>query len=121
MKLARPPRRLREGRTGRRGKNHPAAIDLPHQQRRIHPKSEGQEAYVAAMRRSAITFCRGPAGSGKTYLAVGLAVESLKTHAMRKIVLVRPAVEAGRKPRFFAWRFAGQVESVHAAAVGCAE
>lgn len=88
------------GRTGRRGKNHPAAIDLPHQQRRIHPKSEGQEAYVAAMRRSAITFCRGPAGSGKTYLAVGLAVESLKTHAMRKIVLVRPAVEAGENLGF---------------------
>ncbi|RMF37888.1 MAG: PhoH family protein [Planctomycetota bacterium] len=75
-------------------------IHLPHQQRSVHPKSEGQSLYVETMRRSDVTLCRGPAGSGKTYLAVALAVESLKRQLLRKIVLVRPAVEAGENLGF---------------------
>ncbi len=63
--------------------------------RRIKPRTEGQAAYVEAIRKHDMTFCIGPAGSGKTYLAVATAVEALKARMIRKIVLVRPAVEAG--------------------------
>jgi len=63
--------------------------------RRIRPRTEGQAAYVDAIRQHDMTFCIGPAGCGKTYLAVATAVEALKTKSVRKIVLVRPAVEAG--------------------------
>ncbi|MEN1681114.1 MAG: PhoH family protein [Planctomycetota bacterium] len=61
----------------------------------IRPRTPGQAAYVEAIRSHALVFCIGPAGSGKTYLAVATAVEALKQGQIRKIVLVRPAVEAG--------------------------
>lgn len=61
----------------------------------IRPRSEGQKIYVDAIRNFDIVFAHGPAGSGKTYLAVASAVEALKQKQIRKIVLVRPAVEAG--------------------------
>lgn len=76
------------------------AVELPHQKRRIKPRSEGQAAYLAAIRQADLTLCRGPAGCGKTYLAVALAVEALKSQRIRKIVLVRPAVEAGESLGF---------------------
>ena len=63
--------------------------------RRIKPRTEGQSKYVEAIRKHDMTFCIGPAGCGKTYLAVATAVEALKARQIRKIVLVRPAVEAG--------------------------
>jgi len=63
--------------------------------RRIKPRTEGQATYLEAIRNHDMTFCIGPAGCGKTYLAVAMAVEALKTRSIRKIVLVRPAVEAG--------------------------
>jgi phosphate starvation-inducible protein PhoH and related proteins len=75
-------------------------INLQHQHRRIKPRTDGQAAYIAAIRNSDVTLCKGPAGCGKTYLAVALAVEALKTRAIRKIVLVRPAVEAGESLGF---------------------
>ena len=65
--------------------------------RTILPRTAGQEEYVHAMRRNDLVFCVGPAGSGKTYLATALAVAALKTNQVRKIVLTRPAVEAGEK------------------------
>ena len=63
--------------------------------RRIKPRTEGQAIYVEAIRSHDMTFCIGPAGCGKTYLAVAAAVEALKARQIRKLVLVRPAVEAG--------------------------
>lgn len=75
-------------------------VNLSHQHRKIKTRTAGQAAYVSAIRRSDLTMCRGPAGSGKTYLAVALAVEALKSRAIRKIVLVRPAVEAGESLGF---------------------
>jgi phosphate starvation-inducible PhoH-like protein len=63
--------------------------------RRIRPRTEGQALYVDAIRQHDMTFCIGPAGCGKTYLAVATAVEALKSKSIKKIVLVRPAVEAG--------------------------
>jgi len=59
------------------------------------PRSAGQAAYVDAIRENDIVLCTGPAGSGKTFLAVAMAVSSLRAEQVKKIVLVRPAVEAG--------------------------
>lgn len=66
----------------------------------IRPKTDGQRRYMDAMRDSALVFCEGPAGCGKTYLAVAMALEALRREQVRKIVLVRPAVEAGEKLGF---------------------
>ncbi|MDR2440117.1 MAG: PhoH family protein [Planctomycetaceae bacterium] len=68
--------------------------------KQIRPKTSGQSRYVELLRAKAIVVCVGPAGTGKTYLAVAKAIESLKTEAVRKIVLVRPAVEAGESLGF---------------------
>jgi phosphate starvation-inducible PhoH-like protein len=59
------------------------------------PRSAGQATYVEAIRENDIVLCTGPAGSGKTFLAVAMAVSSLRAEQVKKIVLVRPAVEAG--------------------------
>lgn len=72
-----------------------AAFDLTLAGRRIQPRTAGQGRYVAAIREHDMVFCVGPAGTGKTYLAVAMAVWALKQERTRKIVLVRPAVEAG--------------------------
>ncbi len=66
-----------------------------HSGRTVHPRTLGQANYVQAIRENALVFCTGPAGTGKTYLAVATAVEALRAQRIRKIVLVRPAVEAG--------------------------
>jgi phosphate starvation-inducible PhoH-like protein len=66
----------------------------------VVPRTRGQERYVAAMRRADIVFSTGPAGSGKTYLAVAIAASALRASSMRRLVLVRPAVEAGEKLGF---------------------
>ena len=63
--------------------------------KQIKPRTAGQDRYIKAIRSHALTFCSGPAGTGKTYLAVAMAVEALRGEELRKIVLVRPAVEAG--------------------------
>ena len=68
--------------------------------RQIRPRSPGQAKYVEAMRHGDLVFCTGPAGTGKTYLAVAMAVASLKADRIRKIVLVRPAVDAGESLGF---------------------
>lgn len=66
----------------------------------IHPRTPGQKRYVDAIRHNSITFGIGPAGTGKTYLAVALAAFYLKNHDVDRIILVRPAVEAGEKLGF---------------------
>lgn len=68
--------------------------------RKIRPRTPGQAAYLQSIRENDLVFCTGPAGTGKTYLAVAAAVEGLKTQQVRKIVLVRPAVEAGESLGF---------------------
>ena len=74
-----------------------AAERLP---RRARPKTAGQRRYVSAIEGSEITFGIGPAGTGKTYLAVAMAVQALKDKRVKRIVLTRPAVEAGEKLGF---------------------
>jgi len=66
----------------------------------VRPRTDGQARYVRAMREHDLTVCIGPAGTGKTYLAVGMAVSLLRQAAVKKIVLVRPAVEAGERLGF---------------------
>ena len=67
----------------------------------IYPKSIGQLNYVNALKNYDIIFGVGPAGSGKTYLAVIYAVWLLKNHKIKKIILTRPAVEAGENLGFY--------------------
>jgi phosphate starvation-inducible PhoH-like protein len=66
----------------------------------IAPKSLAQKAYLDAMRRNDVVFGIGPAGTGKTYLAMAMAVALMKKKEISRIVLVRPAVEAGEKLGF---------------------
>jgi phosphate starvation-inducible PhoH-like protein len=65
--------------------------------RYVRPRTDGQARYVKALREHDLTMCIGPAGSGKTWLAVGMAVSWLRSSQIKKIVLVRPAVEAGER------------------------
>lgn len=66
----------------------------------VRPKTPGQHRYVEALLANDLVFCTGPAGTGKTYLAVALAVHLLKHEKSRRLILVRPAVEAGEKLGF---------------------
>jgi phosphate starvation-inducible PhoH-like protein len=68
--------------------------------RKVRPRTDGQARYVRAMRESDLTFCIGPGGTGKTYLAVGMAVSLLRQAQVKRIVLCRPAVEAGERLGF---------------------
>ena len=66
----------------------------------IRPKTSGQKHYVDAVRENTVTFAIGPAGTGKSYLAVALAVQALQAKAVNRIILTRPAVEAGERLGF---------------------
>jgi phosphate starvation-inducible PhoH-like protein len=66
----------------------------------VRPKTAGQKAYVDAVREHTVTFCIGPAGTGKSYLAVALAVQALQAKEINRIILTRPAVEAGERLGF---------------------
>lgn len=68
--------------------------------RSIRPKTVGQKQYVDAIETNTITFGIGPAGTGKTYLAMAMAVQALQTKQVNRIVLTRPAVEAGERLGF---------------------
>jgi phosphate starvation-inducible protein PhoH and related proteins len=68
--------------------------------RNLAPKTLGQKRYVDAIRRATVTFSIGPAGTGKTYLAVATAVKALQERDVQRIILTRPAVEAGERLGF---------------------
>jgi phosphate starvation-inducible protein PhoH and related proteins len=68
--------------------------------RSVRPKTSGQKRYADAIRDNIVTFGVGPAGTGKSYLAVALAVQSLQAKAVERIILTRPAVEAGERLGF---------------------
>jgi len=73
------------------------AIDVFQKGIFIKPKTDGQTKYLEAIKKNDLVFCIGPAGTGKTYLAVAMALSYLKSGRIRRIVLARPAVEAGEK------------------------
>jgi phosphate starvation-inducible PhoH-like protein len=68
--------------------------------RRVHPKTAGQKRYADAISSNVLTFGIGPAGTGKSYLAVALAVQALQAKEVTRIILTRPAVEAGERLGF---------------------
>jgi phosphate starvation-inducible PhoH-like protein len=68
--------------------------------RAVRPKSSGQKRYVDAISANIVTFGIGPAGTGKSYLAVALAVQALQTKSVDRIIMTRPAVEAGERLGF---------------------
>lgn len=75
-------------------------IILSYRGRLIRPKTVGQKRYIAALTRHIVTFCFGPAGSGKTYLAMAQALSELKDKKVSRIILTRPVVEAGESLGF---------------------
>jgi phosphate starvation-inducible protein PhoH and related proteins len=75
-------------------------VVLEHRGRRIRPKTVNQKAYVDAIRNNTITFGIGPAGTGKTYLAMAMATSALLAGDVARMILTRPAVEAGEKLGF---------------------
>ena len=76
----------------------------------VKPRGANQRRYVNAIRKSDLNFGVGPAGTGKTYLAVACAVEALEDHAVSRILLVRPAVEAGEKLGFLPGDLAQKID-----------
>jgi phosphate starvation-inducible protein PhoH and related proteins len=87
----------------------PAALTVVHARTAVRPRTDGQARYVHAMKENDVTFCIGPAGTGKTYLAVGIAVHQLRQGIAKKIVLVRPAVEAGERLGFLPGDIAAKI------------
>lgn len=77
-----------------------SVVAISHRGKQVRCKTYGQKQYVNAIREHELTFAIGPAGTGKTYLAMALAVVALKNKEVERIVLTRPAVEAGEKLGF---------------------
>src|SRR5437764_7601226 len=75
----------------------PQNLTVQNTGRFVRPRTDGQSRYIHAMRDNDVTLCVGPAGTGKSYLAVGMAVNMLRQGSVKRIVLVRPAVEAGER------------------------
>jgi len=91
---------VREGDAGRLEELLSDTIVVTARGRPIRPKTLGQKRYVDAIRRHDLVFGIGPAGTGKTFLAVALAIAAFKNRTVSRIVLTRPAVEAGEKLGF---------------------
>ncbi len=77
-----------------------SCIEIPHSTRRIFPKSSRQAELIQRLRHHEIVFCTGPAGTGKTFLAIAEALKLVLSRRVRKIVLTRPVVEAGENLGF---------------------
>lgn len=78
----------------------------------ITARGENQVQYLRNILQHDINFGIGPAGTGKTYLAVACAVQALEAERVSRIILVRPIVEAGEKTRIFTWRYCTKSASV---------
>lgn len=78
--------------------------------KQIRPKTMGQKRYLEAMRHQDIVLCIGPAGTGKTYLALAMAIDALKKKQVQRIILARPAVEAGEHLGFLPGDFQDKVD-----------
>ena len=77
------------------GSNGPAELIVSAQGKKIRPKTENQKIYVNAINNNTVVFGVGPAGTGKTYLAMAKAIQALQAREVNRIILTRPAVEAG--------------------------
>jgi len=85
-------------------------IQIPHGIRRVYPRTKNQAYYIQGMRKNEICFCVGPAGTGKTYLAIAHALQMLLSKKMRKLVLTRPVVEAGENLGFLPGDLAQKID-----------
>ena len=85
-------------------------IQIPHGFNRVFPRSRNQALYIQSMRENEISFCVGPAGTGKTYLAIAHALSMLLSKKMRKLVLTRPVVEAGESLGFLPGDLAQKID-----------
>jgi phosphate starvation-inducible PhoH-like protein len=85
-------------------------IQIPHGLRHVYPRTRNQAHYIRGMRENEICFCIGPAGTGKTYLAIAHALQMALSKKMRKIVLTRPVVEAGENLGFLPGDLAQKID-----------
>jgi phosphate starvation-inducible PhoH-like protein len=85
-------------------------IQIPHGFNRVYPRSKNQALYIRDLRENEICFCIGPAGTGKTYLAIAHAMQMLLSKKMRKLVLTRPVVEAGENLGFLPGDLAQKID-----------
>ena len=99
-----------EGRADRIGEIMRDVIAITYRGRQVKCKTLGQKQYVDAIKQNTCTFAVGPAGTGKTYLAIAMAVVALKNKEIEKIILTRPAVEAGEKLGFLPGDLAQKVD-----------
>ena len=99
-----------EGNADRIGEIMRDVIAITYRGRQVKCKTLGQKQYVDAIRKNTCCFAVGPAGTGKTYLAVAMAVVALKNKEIEKIILTRPAVEAGEKLGFLPGDLAQKVD-----------
>ena len=83
----------------------------------VTPKSSNQRQYMESIEKNDMVFAVGPGGTGKTYLAVAMAVSALLTKQVNRIILARPAVEAGERLGFLPGTLQQKIDPVHAAAV----
>ncbi len=86
---------LIQGIVGASDPDRPESVEIREGARSVRPRTDGQSRYIKSLKDNELVFCIGPAGTGKTYLAVAAAVSALRKGKIKKIVLVRPAVEAG--------------------------
>jgi phosphate starvation-inducible PhoH-like protein len=85
-------------------------IQIPHGFNRVFPRTKNQALYIQGMRENEISFCIGPAGTGKTYLAISHALQMLLSKKIRKLVLTRPVVEAGENLGFLPGDLAQKID-----------
>jgi len=88
----------------------PPTLFVSNRGKEIRPKTAGQRAFVAAMEQNTLSFGIGPAGTGKTFLAIVMAARALKNREVSRIVLSRPAIEAGEKLGFLPGDFKEKVD-----------
>ena len=93
-------RKFMLGATSKKKTNQKNGIFISTPNKEIHTQNKNQIEYIQAIRKNDLSFGIGPAGTGKTYLAVATAIEALQKQTVKKIVLVRPAVEAGERLGF---------------------
>ena len=101
---------VREGKADLLDESLKNVVAVTHRGKQIRCKTAGQISYVNTIRSNELTFAIGPAGTGKTYLAMALAVVALKNKEVERIVLTRPAVEAGEKLGFLPGDLAQKVD-----------
>jgi phosphate starvation-inducible PhoH-like protein len=85
-------------------------IQIPHGMRHVFPRTRNQAHYIHGMRENEICFCVGPAGTGKTYLAIAHALQMVLSKKTRKLVLTRPVVEAGENLGFLPGDLAQKID-----------